>query len=67
MAPYIGRKSSPPGGRLSVALTRHWDTYSSNPGVYGRDIFSFLWPFSVTPYCLLGQLLFLDLHAVPVW
>jgi len=31
-----------------VALTRHWDTCNSNPG-----IFSFLWPFSVIPYCLL--------------
>jgi len=28
-----------------------------NPGVGG--IFSYLWPFSVTPYCLLGQLQFL--------
>ena len=35
---------------LGVALTRHWDTCSSNPGVGG--IFSFLWPFSVIPYLL---------------
>jgi len=41
--------------------TRHWDTCSSNPGV--GEIFSlFLWPFSVTPYCLLGQVLFLVLQ-----
>ena len=43
-----------------MAPTRHWDTCSSNPGVGG--IFSFLWPFSVTPYCLLGQVLFLGLQ-----
>ena len=30
-----GRKSSPPGGRLSVAPTRHWDTCNSNPGEGG--------------------------------
>ena len=33
--------------------TRHRVACSSNPGVGG--IFSFLWPFSVTPYCWLGN------------
>jgi len=43
---YFGRKSSPPGGRPSVTLTRHWDTCSSNLGV-GR-IFPLFGLFSYT-------------------
>ena len=57
---YFRLKEENPSLELSVAPTRHWDTCGSNPGVGG--IFSFLWLFSVTPYCLLGQLQFLDLQ-----
>jgi len=42
---FKGRKSGPPGVRLSVAPARHWDTCSSNPGVRRRDFFPFFGPF----------------------
>ena len=42
----------PPGGELSVALTRHREACSSKPGVGG--IFFLLWPFSVSHYLSLG-------------
>ena len=47
-----------------MASTRHWDTCTLNPAIPGveRFFFSFLWPFSVTAYCLLGHILFLGLH-----
>ena len=46
------RKFIPPGGELSVALTRHQVTCGSKPGVGG--IFFQLWPFFVTCYLSLG-------------
>ena len=42
------KKFIPPGGELSVALTRHREACSSKPGVGG--IFFLLWPFSVSHY-----------------
>ena len=47
-----GKKSIPPGGELSVDLTRHWVTCGSKPGVGG--IFFLLWPFSASCYLFSG-------------